>query len=193
MSSRETLPASALVPFRLHGASLATKAVLVAVGTLVLTASSWIEIPMIPVPMNMQTFAVLLVGTLCGWRLGAATVLAWLAEAAIGLPVLSGGAGGAVHFVGPTAGYLFAFPIAAGLIGWLSERGWTSDVLRSTATLLFGHALILALGATWLTALFGSDVALDSGVTPFLFGTALKTALGVDTLAAIHRRAGRQG
>ncbi|HMG50600.1 MAG TPA: biotin transporter BioY, partial [Inquilinus sp.] len=155
MSFRAALPASALVPLRLQGASLATKAVLVAVGTLVLTASSWIEIPMIPVPMNMQTFAVLLLGALCGWRLGAATIIAWFAEAAIGLPVLSGGASGLAHFTGPTSGYLFAFLVAATLIGWLAERGWTSDILRSTATLLLGHALILALGAAWLSVLFG--------------------------------------
>jgi len=192
MSFRETAPVSALVPLRLQGASLAAKAILVAVGTLVLAASSWIEIPMVPVPMNMQTFAVLLLGALCGWRLAAATIIAWFAEAVIGLPVLSGGAAGPAHFVGPTAGYLFAFLVAATLIGRLAERGWTSDVLRSTATLLLGHALILALGAAWLAVLFGPDVGLAAGITPFLFGTALKIALGVAILAAIHRRTARE-
>lgn len=191
MSSRAALPASALVPLRLQGASPAAKAALIAAGTLLLAASSWIEIPMIPVPMTMQTFAVLLVGTLCGGRLGAVTVIAWLAEAAIGLPVLSGGAAGPQHFVGPTAGYLFAFPIAAGLAGWLAERGWTRDILRSTATLLVGHALILALGVAWLMVLFNIEIAIASGLTPFLFGTLLKTGLGVAALAAIRQRAGR--
>lgn len=75
-----------------------------------------------PVPVSLQTFAVLMVGALYGWRLGELTVLAWLLEAAAGMPVLAGGkcAGPVLR---PTAGYLFAFPLGAMLMGWLATRG----------------------------------------------------------------------
>ena len=93
-------------------------------GTAVLTASSYVSIPMQPVPVSLQTFAVLMVGALYGWRLGGLTVLAWLLEAALGMPVLAGGKGGLAPFFGPTAGYLLAFPLGAVLMGWLAARGW---------------------------------------------------------------------
>src|SRR3546814_16627125 len=103
-TSTAALQPGTRVPFRLDGVSLGRKALFVALGTLVLAASSWIEVPMVPVPMTMQTYAIVLIGALCGWRLAGAVVLAYLGEAVIGLPVLSGGASGPIHFVGPTAG-----------------------------------------------------------------------------------------
>lgn len=72
----------------------------------------------------MQTFAILMVAALYGWRLGTITVLAWLGEAAVGMPVLAGGAGGIAVFVGPTAGYILSWPLITALVGWLFERGW---------------------------------------------------------------------
>lgn len=175
----------AFVPFRLDERSLATKAIAVFLATLFLTASSWIEVPMVPVPITMQTFAVTLVGALMGWRLGGAAILAWFAQAAIGLPVLAGGAGGFWHFVGPTGGYLAGFLVAAIAIGWLAERGLTrGNIFTSFAVMLGGNALILAFGAAYLTALFGFDVAIASGVTPFLVGGVLKAALAVAAIEA---------
>ena len=86
------MTSTTFVPLRLAGRPLAVKVAAVFLGSLFLAASSWIEVPMFPVPMTMQTFAVTLVGALYGWRLGLATVLAWLGEAALGAPVLAGGA-----------------------------------------------------------------------------------------------------
>ena len=83
----------------------------VAVGSIALTLSSYISVPMVPVPVTMQTLAVTLVGALLGRRLGAITVMAWLAQAMAGLPVLANGAGGIHHFAGPTAGYLVALSL----------------------------------------------------------------------------------
>lgn len=85
---------TAFVPLRLADRSIAFKALAVLIGTAFLAVSSWIEVPMFPVPVTMQTFAVTTVGALYGWRLGGLTVLAWLGEAMIGMPVLAGGAGG---------------------------------------------------------------------------------------------------
>ena len=108
----------------LRGQSAAIKVLAVLFGTLVLTASSHISVPMVPVPMTMQTLAVTLVGALYGWRLGGLTILVWLAQGALGLPVFAGGTGGLARFLGPTGGYLLAFPVAGALTGWLVERGW---------------------------------------------------------------------
>jgi biotin transport system substrate-specific component len=175
-------------PLRLESASLATKALLVALGSLVLAASSWIEVPMVPVPMTMQTYAVLLVGALCGWRLGLATVLAWLGEAALGLPVLAGGAGGLAHFGGPTGGYLVGFVLAAALVGFLAERGWTRKLLPAFVVMLLGHAVIFALGVVWLAGQIGLEKAIAFGLVPFLLGTVLKSALAVASLRLVPRR-----
>ena len=179
---------SAFSPLDLESRPLAWRIGAVVLGTLFLTLSSYVEVPMVPVPVTMQTFAVMLVGALYGWRLGAITIIAWLAEAAVGLPVLSGGAAGAHHFVGPTAGYLFAFPVVGAVVGWLAERGWNGRrPLLAFVSMLLGNALCLAIGGAWLAVLFGADVAWTSGVAPFIVGGVLKSVLGAALLALLAR------
>jgi biotin transport system substrate-specific component len=190
MPEISAVPSPVALPLRLKGAPLARKALLVALGTLVLAAASWIEVPMVPVPMTMQTYAVLLVGALCGWRLALVTVLAWLGEAMVGLPVLAGGAGGLPHFMGPTGGYLAAFPLAAALVGLLAERGWTRKIVPAFGVMLLGHAVIFALGVAWLAAQIGTAKAIAFGLTPFLLGTVLKSALVVASLRLVPQRRG---
>ena len=114
-------------PLDLQARSLRWQVAAVLVGSALLAVASQIKVPMVPVPMTMQTFAVTLIGALYGWRLGAITILAWLAQGAMGLPVLAGGAAGLLHFAGPTGGYLVAFPIAGAVTGWLAERGWNGN------------------------------------------------------------------
>ena len=92
----------------LPSASILSKAFLVLGGTALIAAASQVQVPMIPVPMTLQTLAVLLVGLTLGARMGAATLIAYLAEGAAGLPVFAGGANGAAMF-GPTAGFLFGY------------------------------------------------------------------------------------
>ena len=156
-------------------------------GTALLSASSYVSIPMHPVPVSMQTFAVLMIGALYGWRLGTITVLAWLLEAALGLPVLAGGAGGIAPFMGPTAGYLFAFPVGAALMGWLAARGWNgARPLRAFWAMLACTTLILLLGGAWLAALIGPAKGWLLGVQPFLIGDVVKSAMGGATLVLGH-------
>jgi biotin transport system substrate-specific component len=141
---------------------------------------------MVPVPITMQTFAVTMIGVLYGWRLGTLTVLAWLGQAMVGLPVLAGGAGGLAHFAGPTAGYLVSFPLMAAMVGWLAERGWTGRrVVLSFAAHFAANVFCLALGGAWLAALIGGEKALMLGVVPFLLGAFLKSALAAALLKAI--------
>lgn len=173
---------------RIRDWSLSWQIGAVVLGTVFLALASYIEVPMVPVPVTMQTFAVTLIGAVYGWRLGAATIVAWLVEGAIGLPVLAGGAAGAHHFVGLTAGYLFAFPVVGALTGWLAERGWNGNrPWLAFASMLLGNALCLVLGAAWLSIAIGIEQAIVHGVTPFLIGGALKSALAAVTLKLMTR------
>jgi biotin transport system substrate-specific component len=170
-------------PLRLQDRALGWQVGAVVLGTLFLALSSYIEVPMVPVPVTMQTFAVTLIGALYGWRLGAVTIAAWLVEGAVGFPVLAGGAAGVAHFVGPTGGYLFAFPITGALVGWLAERGWNgSQVLLAFAAMVLGNLACLVLGTAWLAAMIGAEQAITFGFLPFLVGGFLKSALGAATL-----------
>jgi len=159
------------------------------VGTFGLALSSYVSVPMIPVPVTMQTFAVTMIGALYGWRLGAIVVIAWLVEAACGLPVLAGGAGGLHLFAGPTAGYLFSFPVIAAIVGALAERGWNGGrVVLAFAAMLIGNFLCLALGAIWLSAQVGASAAFTVGVLPFIVGAVLKSALATAALRLLQAR-----
>ncbi|VWX57678.1 Biotin transporter [Burkholderiales bacterium 8X] len=158
-------------------------------GTAFLALASHVQVPMFPVPMTMQTFAVTLIGALYGSRLGTLTVLAWLGEAMVGLPMLAGGTAGLATFAGPTAGYLFSFPLAAFLVGWLVERGFANRMLPAFVVMCLGNALSLATGAAWLASLVGMEKAWLLGVAPFVLGGLLKSALGASSLSLAGRAA----
>ncbi len=166
--------------------NILTKILLAVVGSLALWASAKISIPFYPVPMTMQTFVVLAIGMAYGWRLGAATIMLYLAEGLLGLPVFSGtperGIGLAYMF-GPTGGYLLGFLFAAVTVGWLAERGWDRNVLSTLAAMTLGTAIIFIMGYIWLGSVIGWDKPILSlGVTPFLLGAVLKIALAAATL-----------
>lgn len=176
-------------PLRLNARSVPMRIAFVLAGTLALALASRISVPMVPVPITMQTFAVTMIGALYGWRLGTLTVLAWLGEGMAGLPVLAGGAGGIAHFIGPTAGYLVSFPLMAAMVGWLAERGWTgSRIVASFAAHFAANIFCLALGGAWLATLIGPEKALMLGVVPFVLGAVLKSALAAAVLKAVAPR-----
>lgn len=159
-----------------------------------LAAQIVVPLPWTPVPLTGQTFAVLLTGALLGSRLGALTLAAYLLEGALGLPFFRAGAGGAAHLLGPTGGYLLAFPAAAFLTGLLAERGWDKRFLTAAAAMALGSLVILAGGWMWLAILFkGAGEAFRLGVAPFLLGDIIKIALAAAALPlgwAILRRTG---
>ncbi len=157
-------------------------------GIAVLTMSSYVAIPMVPVPVTLQTLAVVLMGAVLGPRLGAAVVTAWLAMALAGAPVLAGGKAGLLAFTGPTAGYLLSFPAAAFLAGCLPKgQSLGANGLR-LAGFLGLHGLILTAGWAWLSMAAGAETAFVVGVVPFMAGTLLKSALATAVLAAMPRR-----
>jgi biotin transport system substrate-specific component len=163
------------------GSNLVRAVVLALIGTALLAISAKIQVPFWPVPMTMQTFAVLVLGMAYGWRLAGASVLFYLAQGAIGLPVFAAG-GGIAYFAGPTGGYLLGFLLAAVAVGWLAEHGWDRSPLRTLAAMLIGTAVIFALGLAWLATLIGLPQAIGVGLVPFLPGEAVKIALATAIL-----------
>jgi len=156
-------------------------------GSLLIAASTQIEVPFYPVPMTMQTFAVLLVGLLYGARLGAAAVVLYLVEAAVGLPVLSGGDNMWALLVKPsTTGYLIGFVGAAYVAGLLAERT-AGRLIGSIAGALAGEAVLMALGVAFLTSLIGAEKAFTYGFLPFVLGDALKIVLAIAVAQGIGR------
>ncbi|MBU1324385.1 MAG: biotin transporter BioY [Alphaproteobacteria bacterium] len=146
-----------------------------------------VDVPMHPVPMTMQSFAVLLAGAALGPAWGVVAVLIYLGAAALGLPVLSEGAGALGPFTGATAGYIFAFPVAAGLAGLARRRGLLDRLPVGTAVLFCLHLLLLAMGGGWLATKIGAADAWTAGVRPFLIGAAVKSVLVLAALAAWRR------
>ena len=155
--------------------------------TLLIAVSAQVVVPMSPVPMTMQTFAVLLAGVMLGPRAGAGAVLLYLAAGAAGLPVFSEGGSGLDALSGPTAGYLWSFPIAAGLAGWIARKGRLRPWPLGVALLWALHLLILTLGAAWLARFIGAEAAVRDGVLPFLIGAGVKSALVVGVASAWGR------
>ena len=159
-----------------------------------LAAQIAIPTPWSDVPLTGQTFAVLLTGALLGSRLGALAMIAYLIEGASGLPFFAAGGSGIARLtVSPWAGYLWAFPVAAFVTGWLAERGWDKRYLKAAAAIALGSLVILLGGMLWRLGFMSFDQALMSGVVPFLPGDVIKIALAAAVLPsgwAILRRSG---
>ena len=188
--------AAVLWPDRADGFSaVARTVILVALGTALLALSAKINLPLPYVPMTLQTLVVLMIGAAYGWRLGTATVIAYLAEGAIGLPLFAGPVGGLAPLLGPTAGYLAGFVAAAFITGWLSERGWDRSVPRLFVAMGLGHIVILAAGFAWLA--FGMKLGVEKawlvGIAPFVAASVIKNALGAALVPAIRYVLERRG
>jgi biotin transport system substrate-specific component len=181
MSSMSALRANTLSS-RLAPDSWISNVVLVAAGTALMAISARFshQFSFSTVPISGQTFAVLLIGALYGSRLAAATMIAYLAEGASGMPVFASGHGGIAAIATPSGGYLFGFIIAAFVVGWFAERGW--DRSRwIVLPMLLGTAILYVPGLIWLHQQFdvvGKPItwstALDYGLWPFVAGDLAK-------------------
>ena len=178
-------------------ALLAKRVALVALGVAALAIAAKIKVPFWPVPVTMQTFAVLTIGAAYGLRLGVVTLLAYLAVGALGYDVFtqsSAESNGIAYMMGPTGGYLVGFALAAGLLGWLARRGWDRSVATMAAAMLLGNAVIYVPGLLWLGHLFAAEhgwaTVLDWGLWPFLLGDAAKLALAALIFPAAWRAVG---
>ncbi len=162
-------------------------ALLAIAGSALMAVSAKIQVPMWPVPMTMQTFAVLVIGMAYGARLAGATLLLYLAEGAVGFPVFASG-GGIAYMAGPTGGYLVGFLIAAVMVGWLAERGWDRNVVLTFLANLGGTVIIFAVGVAWLSTIMGGvEKAVAAGFQPFLVGAVVKIALAAAILPLVWK------
>lgn len=152
-------------------------------GTALLWLSAKVAVPFYPVPMTLQPLAVLLLGAALGPRLAGATVAAYLLEGAAGLPVFAAG-GGVAYMMGPTGGYLVGFLLSAIVVGALAERGWDRNVLTMALAMAIGMIVLYTPGVLWLAKLAGWQVAFGKGLLPFLYGDALKIAIGACLMPA---------
>ncbi len=155
------------------------------IGFSLLTAlSAQIVIPIGPVPITGQTFAVLLTGALLGSRLGAITMIVYLLEGAIGLPFFSGGQGGILHLMGPTGGYLVAFPAGAFITGAFAEHGWDRKFLTAAAAMAIGSLVIMLSGWLWFSLVMRTSpaITLFATVLKFIPGDIIKISLAAAVL-----------
>ena len=173
--------------FPTQGASTYIKnIILVIFGTLLLAVSAKVQVPFWPVPMTMQTFIVFIIGMAYGWRLAFFTLVAYLFEGALGLPVFAKG-GGLLYLTGPTAGYLYGMTIAAGVIGAFAELGYNNSYFKSLISLLIGTFIIFLFGVGYLGSVIGYDKALAGGLYPFIPSEFFKIGLAVVLIPSITR------
>jgi biotin transport system substrate-specific component len=167
----------------------AQEVVLVLAGTLALIIAAKVKVPFYPVPMTLQTLAVMAIAVTFGLRLGVTTVLAYLAEGALGVPVFTNTpplAAGPAYFLGPTGGFLAGFVVLAVIVGYAADRGWSRSIPKLLAVLLVGDIITMALGFAWLAGFaqlpsgaagIGMAKAWAGGVAPFILGDLLKIVL----------------
>ena len=158
-----------------------------------------VPLPFTPVPLVLQDMVVLIGGAALGSRLGLAAMVVYLAAGLAGLPVFAASATlpqGPLRLLGPTGGYLMAYPFAAFLTGYLAERGFDRRFWTAVLAMAAGLVVIFAFGVTWM-ALFmrpaglGFEAALVQGLYPFLLGDVFKITLGAATLPALWKLIGR--
>jgi biotin transport system substrate-specific component len=178
-------------------------AALALIGAVVLTASAKITLPLGAVPMSLQSLAMVVLGATYGLRLGVASVALYLIAGVAGLPVFAGttlAAAGPAYLLGPSGGFLAAFPLAVAIVGRAAELGWDRSLPKLGAAMLAAHVALLVAGGLWLA--FGahfSSGAVGVGVakalailTPLLLGAAVKVAIGAVAVWAVRWRLDRR-
>lgn len=168
--------------------SLTKQALLALGGAALIALATQVSVPFYPVPLTLQTLAILVIGLSFGARLGTATLLTYLGYGAMGLPVFANGMNG-LAFVGPTAGFLFGFVLMAGLAGLAADRGIAKGFVSTALVTLVLSALLYIPGVAWPMAV-ASATGVEAGwvgkeigfywahfMSPFLLGDAVKAIL----------------
>jgi biotin transport system substrate-specific component len=178
--------------------------ILVIAGTALIAIAARIKVPFYPVPMTLQTLAIMLVAATYGFRLGTITVLAYLLEGALGLPVFTNTppqVAGPAYFLGTTGGFLAGFVALAAIVGYATDRGWDRSIAKLFAALIVGEVVMFALGFGWLAWFaslssgatgLGVAKAWAGGVAPFLLGDLLKIVVASLAVPAAWMLAGRR-
>ena len=172
---------------------------LVFAGVCLITLGAKVQVPFWPVPMTLQTLALMVIFAASGMRLSLEIIFAYLALGLIGIPVFAGASAGPLYLAGPTAGFLIGFVAAALIVGWAADQGMARRPLALFGAMIAADVVIFALGFLWLGFVFttssgatlGADYAFSNGVKPFLLADLVKLALAVVVITGIGRRAQR--
>jgi biotin transport system substrate-specific component len=169
-------------------------AILVVGGSALLALMSQLVVylPISPVPITGQTLAVLLLGATLGSRRGALAVLAYLGEAAMGLPILAGGMSGVAAMAGPTGGYLVGFIASAYIAGWFIEKGMGRHVITALMAMLAADLVIYVCGLAWLGVYVGYGQAIALGLAPFVIGDIMKILIAALVMPTAWRLVSRR-
>lgn len=169
-------------------ARLAGQLLLAIAGTLLLILSARTKVMLGPVDISMQTLAVLLIAAAFGMRLGVATLLLYMAEGALGLPVFQSTPEkgiGIAYMLGSTGGYLAGFVVMAAIVGWAADRGWDRHPIKLFNAMLVAEIVMMAMGFAWLALLIGPEKSWQFGVLPFIVGDLIKVALAASLVPAV--------
>lgn len=177
-----TIP-SVLIERLVRGRAAADMLLVIGASALIaIAAQIAIPLPFTPVPLTMQPLAVIFVAAALGSTRGAAAAALYLLEGFSGLPVFAQGHAGPIWLVGATAGYLYSYPFAAWVAGFVSERGWGSSIVRSITGMLLALTVIYVGGWSWLAMLTDARSAFVAGVAPFVLADIVKVAVGAALL-----------
>lgn len=182
-----TMPASTLAStlWPSRSAGLFRPALLVAGGVCLITLGAKASVPFWPVPLTLQTLAISVVAAAYGLRLGLATVASYLMAGLLGAPIFAGMTTGIAPFMGPTGGFLVGFLLMAAIIGAAADRGWDRAWPRILAAMALANVIVFLPGLAWLGTFTGYGHRLvAAGVTPFVLGTLVKTALAAALMPA---------
>lgn len=169
-------------------ARLAGQLLLAIAGTLLLVLSAKTKVMLGPVDISMQTLAVFLIAACFGMRLGVATLLLYMAEGALGLPVFQSTPEkgiGIAYMLGSTGGYLAGFVVMAAIVGWAADRGWDRHPIKLFNAMLVAEIVMMAMGFAWLALLIGPEKSWQFGVMPFIVGDLIKVALAANLVPAV--------
>ncbi|MES0157582.1 biotin transporter BioY [Mesorhizobium sp. M0018] len=169
-------------------ARLAGQLLLAIAGTLLLILSAKTKVMLGPVDISMQTLAVLLIAAAFGMRLGVATLLLYMAEGALGLPVFQSTPEkgiGIAYMLGSTGGYLAGFVVMAAIVGWAADRGWDRHPIKLFNAMLVAEIVMMVMGFAWLALLIGPEKSWQFGVVPFIVGDLIKVALAASLVPAV--------
>jgi biotin transport system substrate-specific component len=177
-----------------RGTTAIGEAAIVLLASLALAVSAHVSVPFYPVPLTLQTLAVMAIAAAFGARLGTLSVLAYLAEGLAGLPVFAKFAAGPLYLLGPTGGFLVGFILLAVIVGAAADRGWDRSPVKLFATLVVADALLFVLGFVWLAWFahlssghgLGAMKAWAGGVAPFVLGDLLKSVLVAAGVPAVR-------
>ncbi|MGU9979313.1 biotin transporter BioY [Phreatobacter sp. HK31-P] len=169
----------------LAAGTLIRPVLLIAAGVCLITLGAKASVPFWPVPLTLQTLAISVVAAAYGFRLGVATVAAYLLAGLLGAPVFAGMNVGVAPFMGPTGGFLAGFVVMAAIIGAAADRGWDKAWPKILAAMALANVVVFVPGLFWLGTFtgFGAQL-LAAGLWPFALGTVVKTALAAALMPA---------